>query len=276
MRTPQSKTIPTVLTIAGSDPSGGAGIQADLKTIAATGAYGAAVITALTAQNTREVTGVMTVPADFVTQQLEAVLTDIRVDVIKLGMIPDAGICDAIAPWLEQRTVVCDPVMVSTTGCRLIDEAAVEALKRKIIPRSNYITPNLFELEILYGRPPEDLRAAGIELMKRFENLAGIVLKGGHDDADAKRVTDILLFRSGGRMETTTETHERFATLNTHGTGCTFASAFSSYLAQGLDPAPAFSASVKFTSKLIAMARDASVGHGSGPLLHHLWHHRPD
>lgn len=269
-----SGKIPTVLSIAGSDPSGGAGIQADLKTFSAIGVYGAAVITALTAQNTREVSGVMTVPADFVSRQLEAVLTDIRVDVIKLGMIPSAPICDAVAPWLEGCTVVCDPVMVATTGCRLIEDAAIEALKAKIIPKSTYITPNLFELEVLYGRKPKDFEAAGLELMNQYGNLSGVVLKGGHDKSHPDVVTDMLLFWSEGRVESRIERHARLSTGNTHGTGCTFSSAFSSYLARGLDPPAAFSKSVHFTAHLIAAAENAGVGRGAGPLLHHLWNRR--
>ncbi|MCU0600844.1 MAG: bifunctional hydroxymethylpyrimidine kinase/phosphomethylpyrimidine kinase [Desulfobacterales bacterium] len=261
--------IPTVLTIAGSDPSGGAGIQADLKTFTALGVYGAAVITALTAQNTQAVTAAMPVPEDFVRQQLDAVLTDIRVDVIKLGMIPNAQICEAMAPFLKGRTVVCDPVMVSTSGFRLIDDAAVKALTDQIIPISTYLTPNFHELEILCSNKVTDIIAAGMMLMEKCSNLHGIVLKGGHTNTKADTVTDIFIYKKGDAITQKVETHPRYHTKNTHGTGCTFSSAFAAFLAQKYNPPQAFSNAISYVNRLIALSKDASVGHGNGPLLHH-------
>jgi hydroxymethylpyrimidine/phosphomethylpyrimidine kinase len=266
-----SNLIPAVLTIAGSDPSGGAGIQADLKTFATLGVYGAAVITALTAQNTRAVCGAMSVPADFVRQQLDAVLSDIRVDVIKLGMIPNAQICEAMAPFLKGQTVVCDPVMVSTSGYRLIDDAAVVALTRQIIPISSYITPNFHELEILYGDKVAKSEAAGMGLMKKFSNLDGIVLKGGHVDTDADTVTDIFLYKNGNQINNRVENHPRYHTNNTHGTGCTFSSAFAAFLAKKFEPSQAFSQAISYVNRLIDLSKDASIGSGNGPLLHHIF-----
>jgi hydroxymethylpyrimidine/phosphomethylpyrimidine kinase len=261
--------IPTVLSIAGSDPSGGAGIQADLKTFAMLGVYGAAVITALTAQNTQAVTAAMPIPADFVLRQLDAVLSDIRVDAIKLGMIPNAQICKAIAPFLKGRTVVCDPVMVSTSGFRLIDDPAVNALCDLIIPISTYITPNFHELEILCGDKVTDSMAAGTMLMEKFSNLDGIVLKGGHMSTDADSVKDALLYRNGNSIDEQVEIHPRYHTKNTHGTGCTFSSAFAAFLAKKHDPPQAFSKAVAYVNRLIALSKDASIGSGHGPLLHH-------
>lgn len=263
-------SIPTVLTIAGSDPSGGAGIQADLKAFVTTGAYGAAVITGLTAQNTMEVSGTLPVPGEFVEKQLNAVLSDIRIDVIKLGMLTSRDICEVIAPFLNDRTVVCDPVMISTTGYQLIDEDTAQALIKGILPTATYITPNRFELEKLYGGPAEDILAAGRELMGRFKNLDGIVLKGGHIHTDASTVTDILLYRKNGRIKEAAESRPRYDTPNTHGTGCTFASAFASFLAQGNAPAQAFSRAVDYTNYLIGISADIRIGHGRGPLMHHL------
>lgn len=279
VQTPTPKTstdarTPTVLTIAGSDPSGGAGIQADLKTFATAGVYGASVITALTAQNTRTVSGVMAVPVDFVKQQLDAVLEDIRIDVIKLGMLPNAGICEIIAPYLAQYPVVCDPVMVSTSGCSLIDSPAVAALVTHILPVSDFLTPNADELVALYGATPLHPTSVspvqmGHELMARFKNLSGLILKGGHMNPQEPEVTDILLLKKKSSLQEFLETSPRYFTRNTHGTGCTFASAFAAFLAQHNDPARAFSRAVAFTSRLINVSRNAGIGRGNGPLLHH-------
>ncbi len=262
--------VPTVLTIAGSDPSGGAGIQADLKTFTVAGVYGASVITALTAQNTRAVTAAMAIPADFVKQQLDAVLSDIRVDIIKLGMLPNADICKIIAPYLKDTPIVCDPVMISTSGNRLIDDPAIAALTKHIIPRATYITPNYDELKTLYGKEITTVKTAGLDLLQRFDNLSGIVLKGGHIETDNRNVTDILLLKNGTDIAAVIETNSRYQTKNTHGTGCTFASAFAAFLARKMDPAAAFSKAVSFTNHLIDISRDTRIGQGNGPLLHHL------
>ncbi len=268
----KTAAIPAVLTIAGSDPSGGAGIQADLKTFVATGVYGAAAITGLTAQNTREVTGTFPVPAEFVEKQLRSVLSDLKIDVIKLGMLTSRPVCDVIAPFLEAATVVvCDPVMISTTGFQLIDEDTAEALTGKILPVVSYITPNLFELEKIYGKRIDDVTKAGRELMSRFPNLSGIVIKGGHLHTEQAIVTDTLLYRTSGRLQTASEQRPRYDTPNTHGTGCTFASAFASFLAQGHEPPMAFSKAVSYTNHLIAISADIHIGHGRGPLMHHLF-----
>lgn len=267
--------IPTVLTIAGSDPSGGAGIQADLKTFTATRVYGASVITALTAQNTQTVAAAMPVPADFVKQQLDSVFSDIHIDIIKLGMLPNRDICKIVAPFLTVCPVVCDPVMVSTSGCNLIDDPAVAALIEYIVPGADYLTPNYNELTILYGKHINNISAAGRDLLDRFEKLSGILLKGGHIDTQKSNVTDTLLLREGDNIREIIETSPRYHTRNTHGTGCTFASAFAAYLAQNDDPAQAFKKAVAFTSHLIHISQDSPIGHGSGPLLHHRWYHEP-
>jgi len=262
--------IPAVLTIAGSDPSGGAGIQADLKTFVTTGVYGAAVITGLTAQNTREVTGTFPVPAEFVEKQIQSVLSDLQIGVIKLGMLTSRDICAAVAPFLNNVTVVCDPVMVSTTGFQLIDEDTADALIQEILPRVDYITPNLFELEKIYGQPVEEATKAGMELMVRFADLSGIVIKGGHIHTRQSTVTDTLLYKTEGNLQTVIEKRPRHKTPNTHGTGCTFASAFASFLARGNEPATAFSKAVAYTNHLIERSADTRIGRGRGPLMHHL------
>jgi hydroxymethylpyrimidine/phosphomethylpyrimidine kinase len=269
---PQSKkidTIQTVLSIAGSDPSGGAGIQADLKTFAAIGVYGACIITALTAQNTQTVSAAMPIPAEFVIKQIDAVISDIRIDIIKLGMIPNTDICEAISPYLENYAVVCDPVMISTSGCNLIDDPAISGLINHIIPKSDYITPNYDELKILYGAPVQDVKTAGYALMDRFKNLCGIVLKGGHINQKSDTVTDILLYREKGRVKEIIEINPRYHTKNTHGTGCTFAASFAGFLAKKYDAPTSFSKAVLLTNQLIDISKDASLGKGNGPLLHH-------
>lgn len=265
----KNSSIPAVLTIAGSDPSGGAGIQADLKTFMGAGVYGAAVITGLTAQNTLEVTGTFAVPAEFVKEQIQAVISDIKIDVIKLGMITSRQICEAVAPFLKDVTVVCDPVMISTTGFQLIDEDTADALINIILPLADYITPNYFELEKILGRKPESIEAAGRQLMKRFEKLSAIALKGGHINTELSNVTDILLFRHNKEIRKTFETRPRYNTPNTHGTGCTFASAFSAFLARGHNGPEAFSRAVSYTNHLIEISADTKIGGGRGPLMHH-------
>jgi hydroxymethylpyrimidine/phosphomethylpyrimidine kinase len=259
-----------VLTIAGSDPSGGAGIQADLKTFVTTGVYGAAVITGLTAQNTTAVTGTLAISAEFVEKQLQAVLSDIRIDVIKLGMMSSREICRAVAPYLKDRTVVCDPVMISTTGYPLIDEDTARALMDDVIPLSDYITPNRPELEKLAGGPCENPEEAGRELMQRMGHLSGIILKGGHVQGEPPVVTDTLLLREAEKIEALAETRPRCETANTHGTGCTFASAFAAFLARKNEPARAFEKAVDYTHHLIEISADLYVGQGRGPLMHHL------
>lgn len=264
-----TQKIPTVLSVAGSDPSGGAGIQADLKTFMAAGVYGAAVITALTAQNTRGVDGAMAVSAAFVEQQIKSVFSDIRIDAVKLGMLPNKEVCEKIAGHLAGYTTVCDPVMVSTSGHRLIDDAAIEALITQILPASDYITPNRAELAILYGSAPPDSETAGRELLERFANLKGVVIKGGHGPQNADQITDTFVFRQNNEVTVTSRPHPYVPTRNTHGTGCTFSSALAAYLARNQDPAHAFSSAVSLTAELIGLSADHDIGGGHGPLLHH-------
>ena len=263
------QNIPTVLSVAGSDPSGGAGIQADLKTFMAAGVYGAAVITALTAQNTRGVDGAMAISAEFVEQQIKSVLSDIRVDAVKLGMLPNKEVCEKIAGHLDGYTTICDPVMVSTSGHRLIDDAAIEALITQILPVSDYITPNRAELEILYGSAPPDPETAGRDLLERFANIKGVVIKGGHGPQDADQISDTFVYRHNSGVAVKTESHPYIRTRNTHGTGCTFSSALAAYLARNQDPAQAFSSAVSLTAELIGLSADHGIGGGHGPLLHH-------
>ncbi|MFH2127036.1 MAG: bifunctional hydroxymethylpyrimidine kinase/phosphomethylpyrimidine kinase [Pseudomonadota bacterium] len=249
-----------VLIIAGSDSGGGAGIQADLKAAAALGAHAMTVITALTAQNTREVRGVHPVPLDFVEQQFAAVAEDIGLDAVKTGMLHSAELVELVAGLLAlvKVPVVVDPVMVAKGGSRLLDPEAVEAVKTQLLPRASLVTPNLDEAEALLGRPVRDraaMEAAAVELVSLGAGAA--LVKGGHLSGqpgdllfDGKR----SYFFSAPRIDT----------LHTHGTGCTLASAIASLLAQGWDLAPAVERARLLVRR--AITGGLVLGHGHGPV----------
>ncbi|HLT02475.1 MAG TPA: bifunctional hydroxymethylpyrimidine kinase/phosphomethylpyrimidine kinase [Geminicoccaceae bacterium] len=262
-----------VLTIAGSDSGGGAGIQADLKTFSALGTYGASVITALTAQNTRAVTGIHDVPGAFVTAQLDAVFDDIEFAATKIGMLSRPEIIDAVADGLRRHgaaNVVLDPVMVAKSGDRLLQAEAIEALKERLLPLATLITPNLPEAAVLLGleEPPHD-EAGMIEAAGRLRGLGpkAVLLKGGHlERAEAVDVLD------QGEAPLTLVA-PRIATENTHGTGCTLAAAIAALLARGLPLAEAVRAAKAYVTDAIRAADRLSVGHGHGPVhhFHALW-----
>jgi hydroxymethylpyrimidine/phosphomethylpyrimidine kinase len=260
-------TTAVAITIAGSDSSGGAGIQADLKTFSALGVYGASVIAALTAQNTLGVTAVHAVPADFVAAQMDAVFSDLAAGAVKIGMLGDADVVAAVAAGLDrhrQTRVVLDPVMVASSGRRLLAADAVDALRRELLPRALVITPNLPEAAALL-----DAEEAGDELstLNQAERLMAlgaraVVMKGGH--AGGPESTDLLVtatmsIRVSGA---------RIATRNTHGTGCTLSAAIAAGLAKGLELPEALRAAKEYTTAAIAAADRLTVGHGIGPLHH--------
>ncbi len=260
-------TIPIALTIAGSDSGGGAGIQADLKTFAACGVYGASVITALTAQNTRGVTGIHEVPPEFVTAQIDAVFSDLDVKAVKIGMVSQRVVIEAIVAGLMRwspRHVVVDPVMVATSGDRLLSGDAVDALRRLLIPRATIITPNLPEAAALLDEP---VAASETEIAGQGERLlrlgcAAVLVKGGHGDGPDS--TDYLVHRDGlVRLAA-----PRIATRNTHGTGCTLSSAIAAGLAKGQPLEDAVRRAKAYISAAIAAADRLEVGHGHGPVHH--------
>ena len=269
-----SDTIPNILSIAGSDPSGGAGIQADLKAIAANRAYGMAALTALTAQNTQGVSGVHLVPPDFVRQQIEAVFDDVRVHAVKIGMIASGDIARALAVALGARPdvpVVLDPVMVAKGGARLLDNDAVAALRAALLPLARVITPNLAEAAALLDAPLAADRAA-MEAQARAllaEGPAAVLLKGGHlegpDSPDLLATHEGLTWFEGRRR----------ATANTHGTGCTLSAALAAQLGHGRPLKEAVAAAKTYTAGAIAGADALCVGHGHGPThhFHTLWRH---
>jgi hydroxymethylpyrimidine/phosphomethylpyrimidine kinase len=260
-------TTPVALTIAGSDSSGGAGVQADLKTFAALGVYGASVITALTAQNTRGVSGIHQVPADFVTAQIDVVFSDLAVKAVKIGMVAQLATIDAIAAGLARwspKHIVLDPVMVATSGDRLLAAEAVEALRRKLIPRACLITPNLPEAAALLEEPVASNEAAIEGQGKRLLSMGcpAVLIKGGHGQG-AESID--YLIRPSGTIALATP---RIATENTHGTGCSLSSAIAAGLAKGEDMEAAVRHAKAWVSAAIAAADQFSVGHGHGPIHH--------
>jgi hydroxymethylpyrimidine/phosphomethylpyrimidine kinase len=254
-----------VLIVAGSDSGGGAGIQADIKTVTMLDAYAATAITALTAQNTKGVFGILPVSPDFIRQQIEVVLDDIGADAIKTGMLHDAAVIETVAAVLAERAaevpLVVDPVMVAKGGARLIDPDALEALKRLLIVRAEVLTPNLPEAEILSGRTigtPAEMRAAGETLLSL--GCRAVLVKGGH--LPGETLSDVLVTAAGSRVWESL----RVPTRHTHGTGCTLASAIAAGLAQGLDTEDAVERARAYVQRAIAGA--PGLGRGHGPLDH--------
>jgi len=254
-----------VLIVAGSDSGGGAGIQADIKTVTMLDAYAATAITALTAQNTEGVFGVLPIPPDFIRQQIEIVLDDIGADAIKTGMLHDTAVIETLAAVLRERTaaipLVVDPVMAAKGGARLIDPDAVDALKTLLIGRATVLTPNLPEAEILCGGAITDvaaMRAAGEALLRL--GCRAVLVKGGHLPGEI--VTDLLVTAAGARAWES----PRIATRHTHGTGCTLASAIAAGLAQGLAIENAVDRARTYVQRAIASA--PGLGRGHGPLDH--------
>ena len=259
--------IPIALTIAGSDCSGGAGIQADLKTFAALGVYGASVITALTAQNTTGVSGIHQMPADFVTAQIDAVFSDLDVKAVKIGMVAQRTTIDAVAAGLTRWSpgyVVLDPVMVATSGDHLLAEDAVDALRTKLIPRAALITPNLPEAAALLAEGLAESEAAIASQGRRLLAMGckAVLIKGGHGQG-AESID--YLFGSGGTIALAAP---RVATGNTHGTGCSLSSAIAAGLAKGEDMETAVRHAKAWISAAISQADRLGVGHGHGPVHH--------
>lgn len=263
--------IPNVLTIAGTDPSGGAGVAADLKTFSALGAYGTAVITAVVSQNTRGVDAVHQLSGEVVTSQLETLLADVRVDAVKIGMLGTAEVTEAVAAVLERSRlpyVVLDPVMVAKSGDRLLRADAVAALRDRLLPLCDLITPNLPEAADLLGeseaRSEDEMRD---QLVRLGERTRGVLLKGGH--LEGPESVDLLLIDGSVRRLTA----RRVATDNTHGTGCTLAAAIAALRPQRPDWRHAVAEAKDYLTGAIAAADQLDVGSGHGPThhFHALW-----
>ncbi|MGF1749834.1 bifunctional hydroxymethylpyrimidine kinase/phosphomethylpyrimidine kinase [Vibrio cionasavignyae] len=263
-----SHTTPIVLTIAGSDSGGGAGIQADIKAISATGGYACSVITALTAQNTQGVSGILGIAPSFVEAQLDAVFSDLNVMAVKIGMLADADIIRAVANKIKQYQppyVVLDPVMVATSGDLLLESSAIDALKTELLPLATIITPNLPEGAALLNCDVPRTEAEMSEMIEALRelNTETVLLKGGHLESEDTS-TDLLINHDEvARFETT-----RIHTKNTHGTGCTLSSAIASFLAQGQTLPDAVQSAKHYITQAISHADELSVGRGHGPVHH--------
>ncbi|WP_375230397.1 bifunctional hydroxymethylpyrimidine kinase/phosphomethylpyrimidine kinase [Roseobacter sp. S98] len=267
--------IKNVLTIAGSDPSGGAGIQADLKAFAANGVYGMAALTALTAQNTQGVTGVELVPPKFVKAQIDAVFADVQVDAVKIGMIATAEIALAVAEALfDHRNIpiILDPVMIAKGGAPLLQEDAMETLRTALVPSAMVLTPNLPEAARLLQQPEAEDRDTMASQARALTELGPdvVLVKGGHLESDES--PDVLW--DGAALHWFEGA--RTATKNTHGTGCTLSSTITAQLAKGLKPSAAVEEAKRYVSGAIAAADQQSVGQGHGPVHHFydLWKDR--
>ena len=265
------RPVPNTLTIAGSDPSGGAGIQADLKSFSALGAYGTSIITALTAQNTRGVRGVHPIPVEFIRLQLDTLLDDVALDVVKIGMVAGREVDETIRDALEARRprwVVLDPVMVAKSGDILVDDVGIAAVREVLVPLADLITPNLPEAAVLLGRPAPTSRD---EMLAMAPVLAGlgagaVLLKGGHLRDES--CPDLLIADGESRWIEGT----RIATSNLHGTGCSLSSAIAARLALGDELPTAIAAAKQWLETALTESRRLAVGQGHGPVHHfHRW-----
>jgi hydroxymethylpyrimidine/phosphomethylpyrimidine kinase len=274
--TPSSVQIPKVLTIAGSDSGGGAGIQADLKVMTALGAYGMSVITAITAQNTLGVTRIQDIDLDVVEAQIDAVLLDIGVDIVKIGMLASPEIVCTVAQALRRHGVkqlVLDPVLRATSGASLGGDDTAQAMIKELFPIATLVTPNLEEASLLLGREisgPGDFKEAAQELLDMGPQA--VLIKGGHLDATHTQLTDFLMWRT---IEDDLEViqskefkHYRVNTANTHGTGCSLASAIATYLAGGHDLSHAVAKAISYVEAGLEAGCFLSIGEGPGPLWH--------
>ena len=260
--------IPNVLTIAGSDSGGGAGIQADIKAMSANGVYAASVITAITAQNTLGVNAIHNVPVDIIEAQIDAVLSDIDCVAVKIGMLSKKTVIQLVSKKIKQydlQTVVLDPVMVATSGDQLLAEVAIDTLKKELIPKATIITPNIIEAGILSGLAPATNQTEMVACAEKLILLGAkaVLLKGGHLDGDQS--SDLLLNTDG---DVTWLSSTRIATNNTHGTGCTLSSALCAFLAQGQPLTVATKLAKEYIQSAIQAANQLQVGCGSGPVNH--------
>ncbi len=257
-----------VLTIAGSDSGGGAGIQADIKAISACGCYAASAITAVTVQNTVGVEAVHPIPLEILEGQIKAVLSDIGADAIKVGMMHSAEVVEVVCRQLDNfeiKNVVVDPVMVATSGHRLIEQSAIESLKENLLPRARVITPNIPEAEILLGESISDQsQLAEMARKLSFGGKVSVLLKAGHLTED--KLTDILY--NAETDEIVELTSKRLSTPNTHGTGCTLSSALAAMLARGLDLSDAAREAKEYINSAIISGAQFEIGKGHGPVDH--------
>ena len=258
---------PSVLSIAGSDSGGGAGIQADIKSISANGAYGATVITATTAQNTQGVRDIHLLPIGHINAQLDAVLSDIRFGAVKIGMLPSREIIDVVSERLAFygiNKIILDPVMIATSGDKLIDAGAIERLKA-FFPQTYLITPNIPEAELLIGHSItlDNMQSSAKEIAEKFS--VSVLLKGGHLEAKALMTDVLYLFKE---KRAVVINHKSIDTKHTHGTGCSLSSSIATYLALGFDLEASVKKSCAYLNEAIEAGKDKVLGKGNGPINH--------
>ncbi|PMJ90639.1 bifunctional hydroxymethylpyrimidine kinase/phosphomethylpyrimidine kinase [Vibrio sp. 10N.261.55.A7] len=263
-----AQSTPIVLTIAGSDSGGGAGIQADIKAMSATGSYACSVITAITSQNTQGVSAIFPIPLDHVASQLDAVFTDLNIVAVKIGMLADSEIIKVVAEKIKQyqpKHLVIDPVMVATSGDLLLEQSAISTLKQTLIPLADIITPNLPEGAALTGKKVPESEAEMQDMIEDLRSLGAksVLLKGGHLEQD-ENSNDLLILEQSSTLFSA----KRFPTKNTHGTGCTLSSAITSFLAQGNDLTQAVNLGKQYITQAITHADELKVGQGHGPVNH--------
>jgi hydroxymethylpyrimidine/phosphomethylpyrimidine kinase len=273
---PTSMQIPRVLSIAGSDSGGGAGLQADLKVITALGAYGMTVVTAITAQNTLGVTRIQDIELDVVEAQIDAVLLDIGADIVKIGMLASPEIVRTVAKALRKhgvKRIVLDPVLRATSGASLGGDDTAQAIITELFPMATLVTPNLDEASLLLGREilsPNEFKVAAQELLEMGPQA--VLIKGGHLDVSHTQITDYLMWRSlddGLEVVQSKEfKHYRVNTSNTHGTGCSLAAAIATYLASGHDLYHAVAKAIAYVEAGLEAGRFLNIGEGPGPLWH--------
>jgi len=273
---PTSVKIPRVLTIAGSDSGGGAGLQADLKVITALGGYGMSVITAITAQNTLGVTRIQDIDLAVIEAQIDAVLLDIGVDIVKIGMLASPEIVRTVAKALHRhgvKRIVLDPVLRATSGASLGGDDTAQAMITELFPMATLITPNMEEASLLLGRDisgADDFKMAAQQLLEMGPQA--VLIKGGHLDATHTQITDFLMWKTlEDGLEVTQSKefkHYRVNTANTHGTGCSLASAIATYLADGHDLSHAVAKAIAYVEAGLEAGRFLSIGEGPGPLWH--------
>ena len=263
------KTYPIVLSIAGSDSSGGAGIQADIKTFSALGVYGATAITAITAQNTQGVKSQFALTPQIVYDQIVSVIDDLSPVVVKIGMLSTIDIVIAVAEALSQYTlpIILDPVMVSSSGHCLLSIEGQEALKKKLLPMATLITPNIPEMNALTGMSLTTLEEKQKAACHLFDcGAKAVLLKGGHEEGDVK--TDILYSVHDGAMQINKFISDTILTKNTHGTGCTLSSAIAAFMARGCNLYKAVAEAKHYVAEAIQMGADIKIGYGFGPINH--------
>jgi len=271
------KTEKIALSIAGSDPSGGAGIQADLKTFTANGVYGGAVISCLTAQNTQGVFATQPVEPALVKKQIDHVLSDLNVTHIKIGMLGSASVAESICEALANYSgeIIYDPVFISSSGQELIEASGYNAIRSLLLPICTVLTPNAPELSLLAEKQCSTrsrLHKAAVELLQNHEKLRSVIITGGHFEPEKEMITDRMFKSPAKDLQADCEeiSHARIASRNTHGTGCTFSAAFTAFhLLTGSD-SEAFRKATMYMDSLIRKSVSVKIGNGTGPLMHHL------